>query len=117
MNRVKSQIETVKTASEEPRFDLKVGDMTVRVTRFGTDDKGRTHFELAGRDEPDDLRDVFPTDRGFVEDGEVYMLIETFDDVGGLERSWRHIGYVQSSMLRVGDSVAAELGRCADAGT
>ena len=114
-SRTKTQIETVETITKSPRFALRVDGVTVRVTRFGTDEDGLTWFEIASfGDYPNskDVRDTFPTDYGFVKDGHVYMQIQDWDDdaEGWTNTRYTHIGSVESSRYRVGDSVSAELG-------
>ena len=109
-----TQIETLQTTAEDPRFALTVDDVTVRVTRFGTDDEGRTWFEIASFDDyPNSkhVRDVFPTDYGYVKNGEVYMQIQDWNEDGEEFHDERYhpIGPVEQSRLRPGDSLAAEL--------
>jgi hypothetical protein len=104
----KAQIETVLTPSDDPRFTLRVNGIAVRVTRYGTDEVGRTHFELAGAPHPDrEYRDVFPTDRGYVEDGEVWMLDAETVAADADHWEWVHIGSVEGSSLRPADSIEA----------
>ena len=101
-----SQIETVRSPSDNPRFTITVDGARTQVTRYGTDDNGCTHFEIADRS-PD--RDVYPTDRGYVRDGEVCMVTpETVSDASDAW-DWMRVGAIESCLYQPTESVAAEL--------
>lgn len=103
------QIETVQTPSTDPRFTLTVDGVPARVTRYGTDAQGRTHFELTGEPHPaTNVRDAFPTDRGYVKGGEVYMVSAFSAAKDAAEWEWEYIGPAQSALLRPAESIAAE---------
>lgn len=111
-NTESTSIETRHSIAANPRFTVVVDGARVTATRLGTDDDGRTHFELV----PDVDRSVFPCDRGYVQDGRVTMLriprdgIPKGADIMDVAET-EYIGDVEMSMLQVGNSVSANQAR------
>lgn len=105
-----TQLRTVTTASDAPRFMIQVRGVSVRVTRLGFDDEGNPVIELA--DTPEGVREVFPTDHGYDgEDGMVNMEIREYDEEAEewSDVNWKSVGKLERAQLLVGGSVDAEL--------
>lgn len=97
-----SQIESPPNSSSQT-FTIRVDGRLVGVTRYGTDDGGRTHFELVGMAEQPEatVRDVFPTDRGYVKNGDVYAVTAETVTEDFKNWEWERVGTLESSLLRV----------------
>lgn len=109
----RSQLSTVNTPSENPRFTIVVDGVMARVTRLGFDHDDNPVIELT--DTSQGIRDVFPTDTGYVgTDGVVYMRRQKYDEETESwgDVWWEAAGTLERALLRVGDSVSAELVNC-----
>jgi len=97
-----SQIESPPNSSSD-KFTIHVAGRLIGVTRYGPDEAGRTHFELvaSGGQPGGDYRDVFPTDRGYVKNGDVYAVTPETAAEDSENWEWERVGALESSLLRV----------------